>query len=493
MRERGAMIGKELEIKIRLHFYRDHWPVGTIATNLGVHRDTVKRCLGLDRRKSGSTRARRKEIDTYESFVRQTLSDYPKLRATRLFEMLRNRGYRGSVYPVRRLMRHIRPSLRQAYLDLHFTPGEQAQVDWAHFGKISYGKNLRPLQCFVMVLSHSRAIYARMFHDMKSARVLEGHVLAFDHFQGTPRTVLYDNMKTAVIENMGAGVRFQSDLLELATHYNFMPRACNPRAGWEKGRVERAIRYLRENFFAARTFTSLSDLNDQLASWLQVTAQQRDWPEDRQRTVKDAFDSEELTPLPNDAFDPYEEVIARVSKKAMIQFDCNQYPVDPECVGQMLTVRATHDCLRILNQEREIHRYERLWGRDHVATLPGHQERIAKLRSIKKHRAGRHALERTLPSGRALLKAWSDLGESLAHGAREVLELVPSYGVDTVEQAAQQALAQGTPRSCSIAYLLSQQKASIPINTQVHLRSEVADIDVVSQPTASYDDLYAET
>lgn len=484
------MIDLELEIKIRQLFYRDHWRVGTIATNLELHRDTVRRSLGLDQRKSGEARTRRKEIDTFEQFVRQMLADYPKLRATRLLSMLRGRGYKGSVYPVRRLRRTILPSLNKAYLDLHFTPGEQAQVDWADFGKMSYGKHTRPLRCFIMVLSHSRAIYARMFHDMKSARVLEGHVLAFEKFSGVPRTVVYDNMKTAVIENMGSGIRFQSDLLELAAHYNFMPRACNPRAGWEKGRVERAVRYLREAFFEARTFASLGDLNDQLSQWLESTSMTRDWPDDRQQTVRDAFEQEQLAPLPSESFEPYEEVTTRPNKKAMIQFDSNFYPVNPEYVGKPLSLRATHDTLRIFDGNSELHTFERIWQREQTAHLLGHQERIAELRSIKNHRVGRHALERTLPAGGALLKAWAELGDNLAQSAREILQLIDTYGQKLVETAARLAIAQGTPRSCSIAHILMQEHGAGETSAKISLREDIAAIDILSQPTASYDDLY---
>ena len=175
--------------------------------------------------------------------------------------MLKKQGYSGSVYPLRRLKKKLAPRGAKPFLDLKFMPGEQIQVDWGSFGQLNYGGSLRPMHAFVVVLSHSRRIFAQFFHDMKTASVLEGLKLAFEYYGGVSRTALFDNMRTAVIENAGTAVRFNPQLLEFASVYHFEPRACNPRSGWEKGRTERSIRYLRESFFAGRKFASIGDLN----------------------------------------------------------------------------------------------------------------------------------------------------------------------------------------------------------------------------------------
>lgn len=228
------MIGKELEIKIKQHHFRDKWSIGTIATQLSIHPDTVKRVIENSAKKESKSSIKVLPIEAHREFIERMLVDYPTIRATRLLDMLKKRGYTGSVYPIRRLKHKLAPQGGQAYLDLKFMPGEQAQVDWGSFGHMMYGTQRRPLHAFVMVLCYSRRIYARFFHDMKSARVQEGHRRAIEYFGGSARTIVYDNMKTAVLENLGAAVRFNPDLLELAAYYNFEPRACNPRSGWEK-------------------------------------------------------------------------------------------------------------------------------------------------------------------------------------------------------------------------------------------------------------------
>src|SRR5262249_37561261 len=157
----------------------------------------------------------------------------------------------------------------EAYLRLRTLPGEQAQVDWGHFGKIRIGRALRRLFCFVMVLSYSRQIFLRFYLSAAMPSFLRGHVEAFDFFEGSARILLYDTLKSAVLERKGDAIRFHPTLLELAAHYHYLPRPVAPARGNQKGRVERAIRYIRDNFFAARTFTDLDDLNAQALAWAQ--------------------------------------------------------------------------------------------------------------------------------------------------------------------------------------------------------------------------------
>ena len=112
-----------------------------------------------------------------------------------------------------------------------------------------------------MVLSYSRQIFLRFFLDARMENFLRGHVAAFAAWTAVPRVLLYDNLKSAVLERHGEAIHFHPTLLELAAHYHFAPRPVAVARGNEKGRVERAIRYIRESFFAAREFADLDDLN----------------------------------------------------------------------------------------------------------------------------------------------------------------------------------------------------------------------------------------
>src|SRR5512145_2095193 len=190
--------------------------------------------------------------------------------------MLRDRGYPGSAVQVRRYVRTVRPAARaEAYFRLDTLIGEQGQVDWGNFGALPIGRTRRVLSCFVLVLSWSRAVYARFALDQTLESFLRGHVEAFAALGGVPRTLLYDNLKSVVLERVGDHIRFHPRLLELAGHYHFAPQPCAQYRGNEKGKVERAIQYLRSSFYAARTFVDVADLNAQFGRWRDDTAHAR--------------------------------------------------------------------------------------------------------------------------------------------------------------------------------------------------------------------------
>jgi len=299
------MITPEQHAEIRRLYYGEDWKVGTIAAALGVHHETVRAAIVNDTQgvRRGTCRATR--LDPCLPLIRDTLAQYPRLRATRLFEMVKGRGYTGSVVQLRRAVRLIRPAATASvYRRLTTLPAEEAQVDWGAFGSIRIGRGVRPLSGFVMVLSYSRAIFALFTVDQTLESFLRGHVEAFLTWPGVGRTLVYDNLRSAVLERAGAAIRFHPRLLELAGHYHFAPRPCTPGRGNEKGKVERQIQYLRHAFFAARTFVDVDDLNAQFRRWGDDIAHQRPHPEHRDRTVADVFGrrAAALTPAPRSPF-----------------------------------------------------------------------------------------------------------------------------------------------------------------------------------------------
>src|SRR6266498_4804591 len=300
------MISLLQRAEIRRLFYAEHWPIGTIADALGVHHETVSRALNRARGPHPGPQIRPSELDPYKAVIATTLEQYPRLRATRLHAMLRERGYPGSAVQVRRYVRTVRPAARaEAFFRLDTLLGEQGQVDWGNFGAIQIGAARRILSCFVLVLSWSRAVYARFALDQTLESFLRGHVEAFAALGGIPRVLLYDNLKSVVLERFGEHIRFHPRLLELAGHYHFAPQPCAVARGNEKGKVERMIQYLRHSFFAARRFSSIADLNGQLAAWIATVAHARPLPGGaRDQFVRDALAAEQprLLPLPAHAF-----------------------------------------------------------------------------------------------------------------------------------------------------------------------------------------------
>ena len=208
--------------------------------------------------------------------------------------MIRKRGYQGSVFPLRRYVRHVRPVTKhEAFFRLSALPGEEAQVDWGSFGKFRIGGAERALSCFVMVLSWSRATCARFTLDQTLESFLRWHVEGFGKLGGVPRAILYDNLKSVVLERQGDLIRFHTRILEIAEHYHFAPKPVAIARGNEKGRTERRIRDIRESFFAARTYGSLADLNRQLDTWIDRVVHQRRVPGESEKLVAQALVEEE--------------------------------------------------------------------------------------------------------------------------------------------------------------------------------------------------------
>lgn len=160
---------QEAEI-IRLHF-AEHWRVGTIASQLGVHPDVVRRVLGIGVGAAGAMAPRPRLCDPYLDFIVETLARYPRLRSTRLYDMLRERGYKGAARTLREYVVPIRPApRREVYLRTEPLVGEQAQIDWAFAGKLTVAGGERGLWLFVIeVASHRAALLAerRAAADLK--------------------------------------------------------------------------------------------------------------------------------------------------------------------------------------------------------------------------------------------------------------------------------------------------------------------------------------
>jgi transposase len=198
------MISKEAESEVVRLYHAEKWPIGTIAAQLGIHHTTVQRVLRHVGVEPKVVAPRPSVVDPYVPYILEQLGKYPRLHASRLFVMLKERGYPGGPDHFRRIVGRLRPKKpAEAFQRLRTLPGEQAQVDWAHFGKLQVGRAQRTLWAFVLVLSYSRRIFLRFFPGAAMPFFIRGHVDGFAEVGGVPRVVLYDNLKSAVLERQG--------------------------------------------------------------------------------------------------------------------------------------------------------------------------------------------------------------------------------------------------------------------------------------------------
>ena len=458
------MITIEKRTRIRQLFYAEHWKVGTIAEALGVHPDTVKRAIQSQNFAPKTRPVRPSLLDPYKGFIADTLERYPRIRATRLYQMLKPRGYAGSVITLRRYVKSVRPKRkREAFLRLETLPGEQGQVDWGHFGKLTIGAAKRSLSCFVLVLSHSRAMHARFFLDQTMQSFLCGHIAAFEALGGVPRKLLYDNLKTAVKERDGELIRFHPRLLEFAGHYHCLPQPCAPYRGNEKGKVERAIQYLRHSFFAARQFRTVSDLNEQLSVWLREVAHQRPVPgAPHKRRIADVLNEERshLLPLPEHPFPTDRVVPVRSGKTPYVRFDKNDYSIPHTHIREPLTLLASETQVRIVDATQTlIARHERCYDRSRHIEDPAHIAALARQkRNAYSHKTGRQRIIQACPHARAFFAELCRRDQPLAHHTLTLGRLLDAYGAAALERALTTAIERGAISAASVTHLLEQER-----------------------------------
>jgi transposase len=483
---------------LRLH-HAEGWPVGTIGAELGRHHDTVEAVLadaGLDVEKV-TTRPRL--VDPFVPFVKETLVKHPRLRASRLWSMVKARGYTGSKSGFRAIVRRLRPRpAAEAFLRRAVLPGQEAQVDWGHFGKLAVGRALRDLWVLVIVLSYSRMRLLRFSLRAAMPSFLRGHVEAFRFFGAVPRVILYDNLKSAVLEREGDAVRFHPTLLGLAGHYRFEPRACAPYRPNEKGRVERAIRDARDNFFAAREFRDVDDLNEQARAWCLEIARERRVPDARELSVEAAFaeESAKMLALPADDFPVEERVAVRVGKTPYVRFDKNDYSVPHTHVRRELLVLATDECVRVVDPEAPaevLADHRRSYDRDLRVEEPAHLRALVEQKRRAHQSRGFDRLFIAVPSSRAMMEKIAERGGNLGATTSGLLQLVDRTGADLVERAVAEVVALDQPHLRAVHHALDRLRheaglpppLSVPITTD-----ERAAVPVRPHALATYDQLH---
>lgn len=484
------MISPETRAQIRRYFYVEHWKVGTIARELSVHPDTVRNAIEAERFRNVQP-PRPSLVDPYLDFIRQVLEQHPRLRATRIHQMIRDRGYSGSINQLRRTVARLRPSGHQPFLRLQVFPGEQAQVDWAHFGHVLVGRARRALSCFVITLSYSRALYLEFFFDQTMENFLRGHVHAFQAWNGQPRAILYDNLKSVVLERRGDQILFHPRLLELSAHYHFAPQPCQVRAANQKGRVERAIRCVRDSFWAGRTFTTLAECNRQAWAWRDEVAHQRRWPGDDGRTVAEVFAEEQsrllsppLHPFPTDRIETLP-----AHKTIYVRFDLNDYSIPPEAVGRPLTLMASDTVVRIMDGTAEIARHQRSYDRRQLVLDPAHQEALLQSKRKAFHATPAVFLEQVVPESKALLDLAFAQGESAGRQTSQLMKLLEEYGATALRRAVIEALARNTPRASSVAFLLRRRSRTPYLALDLSRHPEAQAIEVRPHNLEIYDEL----
>lgn len=316
-----------------------------IARRLHCARHTVAAALQLLQPPAPTAAPRASLLDPYVEQIKELLAKYPDLSAVRIHEEIARgpQGYRGSASVVRRLVRTLRPARGRVYQEVHYEPAQAMQVDWGECGCVQVGSSRRKVSVFVAVLCYSRLIYIEFTLSQRKAEFYRGLVNALAFFGGSPRRLIFDNLKAAVLNGFGRHACYHPEFLALCGYFCLQPVACARRDPESKGVVEGSVRYVKHNALAGRA-DQLVRFEDYLALapyWRDQVANVRLHETTRTRPLE-RFAQERalLRPLPAIPFDTDEVVPAIVSPHVRVAFDGNRYSSPPQFVRQTQIGRA---------------------------------------------------------------------------------------------------------------------------------------------------------
>jgi transposase len=448
------MIDYETYCKIHDHRTRQGLSIVQTAQALGLHPETVSKWSHIEQYRRPPQPKRGSRLDPYKGQIVRWLDTHP-YSAQQIFQRLREAGFPGGVSIVKDYVRQIRPPKQKAFLKLSFAAGEAAQVDWGEYGTIAVGGTRRKLSFFLMVLCYSRMSYLEFTVSQTMEHFLACHEHAFAVL-GVPEKIMVDNLKSAVLKRLvGVAPVFNPRYGDFARHYGFRIAACNVRAGWEKGRVESGVGYVKKNMLNGMELPDFCAMNAAAQVWLGEIANVRIHAETHQRPV-DLFEQErpQLKAMNANPYDLGRVLNTRASSQFRVSVDTNRYTVPAHFAGRRVTVKLYPDRVCIYFQDTLIARHPRCYERRQDITEPDHEKRL-----LDERKSARE--QRLLSDFLALSKQASAYYEGLTARSfdarshvRKILALVQIYSKEATARALEDALTFNAFSSEYIAHLL---------------------------------------
>jgi transposase len=376
-----------------------------ISRRLHCSRHTVAVALKLDQPPTREVSHRTNLLDPHRTKIDALLARCPELSAVRIREQIARGpdGYTGSASTVRRYLRAVRPVRGRVYQEVHYEPAQAMQVDWGECGRVQFGATTRKVSVFVAVLCYSRLLFIEFALSQRKAEFYRGIVHALEFFGGSPRAVIFDNLKAAVKSGSGRAACFHPEFLALCGYYCMQPIACERRDPESKGIAEGCVRYVKHNALAGRAdeLTCFDDYLELAPLWRDHVANLRVHETTREQPV-DRFERERflLRPLPAIPFDTDEVVPAVVSPHARVEFDGNRYSVPPRLARRPVTIRASCGELRVLHEGQVAAQHIRCYERGQPIVLPDHRLAALALRKRSRDSALEHEFNALGPEAR---------------------------------------------------------------------------------------------
>lgn len=466
-----------------------------IAERLGLDPDTVSKWLRRPRYEARKATPRPSKLDPFKPQILRWIELHP-FTGAQVLQKLHLIGYGGGRSILNDYLLSVRPRSAPAFLKLHFDPGECAQVDWGECGPLHVGAARHKLQVFVMVLCHSRLLYLRFYPSQSFECFLDGHVRAFEFFGGVPRRVMTDNLRTAVLEHpRGGAVEYHPRYLELARHYGFAPVACNVGKGNEKGRVERGVGYIKDNFLGGRQVGDLASLQAAADGWRDQIANQRahgtTGEPPRQR-----FEHEEKGALLFLRPEPYDCAVlrqVRVEKDCRVKFETNTYSVPPGQGGKLLTMRVYAERIQVHRppESEPLATHARCYGRREDIEDPAHTRQLKEQRGRAREQNLAHDFRALGPVAPRYYEQLEGRHLDFRSQVRRILAMAAIHGEDKVLRALEDSLESDAVNAAYVEHLLAARAHVGPPASPLHLTrqrdqlelpSPQPDLDIYSSP-----------
>jgi transposase len=383
-----------------------------IARRMGLDRKTVRKALRSESWPDDDARvrvARPSKLDAYKPYIQARLEGAP-LSAVRLYEEIRAQGYCGRMTILKDFVQSIKERERlRAVVRFETVPGQQSQVDWACAGSIVSDGERRSVYAFVMVLGYSRARFVTFTHSMEVHTLMRCHMEGFDYFGGHTREILYDNMKTVIDRPKGvdAPAVVNRSFADFAGYYGFSVDSCWPYRAQTKGKSERLVRYVKDNFLAGREFESIEQMRREALVWCnEVNGRVHG------TTGKIPFEElarEGLIPVRGRHYDAARISVRIVARDCLVSYEANRYSVPWRLVGKSVVVKDADDGrIRIFLTDGLVAEHEKARGKHQVVIDPEHHAGLWE-RVMGRHRREELSRDVGLPKPERLVLVGRDL------------------------------------------------------------------------------------
>ena len=355
--------------------------ISELSRETGFDRKTVRYYLAQDRPPvTPRMRTKPSKLDPYKPYILERLKKYPRLSRVRLLDEIQSQGYDGKTTILGDYLRQVRPTIPVLpELRYETKPGEMAQCDWSECIASHPDGSEGKVNCFSMVLGYSRMRYIEFTMSQDLQTFLACHLHAFEYFGGIPQVILYDNLKSVVLKRKypSTASDFHPAFVDLRDHFGFTARLCRVYRAKTKGKVERTIGYVKDNFLYGREFSSLDELNLRAREWLdtingKVHGTTQEIPFDR-------LPQENLRPF--SSYPPYifqKKYSRKVLRDCYLSLYRNFYSVPWQYAGSYVDVRVQGTTVLVSSGDTVICSHPLLTGKNQWSKQSEHFEGLLK-------------------------------------------------------------------------------------------------------------------